>query len=143
MVTLKMLKESSWRIDDPTKAKLFVVPFPIGIIATSIEQQYYSVAFDVLVNHTLFKSTYGHNHVIVASFHACHCMALYPGTMFFSSNVEFYVPGIQRQRHISNSPHKKMEANFEKSKLDQFDMLLTSYDDRIKTQSMLLLSIII
>ncbi len=67
LASRKMLEESSFRTHDPTKAKLFVVPIPFGMIATSVSQHYYHVALDALVNHTLFKSTYGHNHVLLAS----------------------------------------------------------------------------
>jgi hypothetical protein len=67
LATIKTLHSSPWRTNNPNDAKLFIIPIPMGMIASSIEHQFYDYTMDYLLNHTLFQRTNGHNHVLIAT----------------------------------------------------------------------------
>lgn len=67
LATIKSLKESTWRTNDPDEAKLYIIPTPMGKVQSSVNHELYDLAFNALLNHTVFKRTYGHNNVIIAT----------------------------------------------------------------------------
>lgn len=67
LATIQTLHLSPWRTNNPNDAKLFIIPIPMGKIASSVRQEFYDYTMDYLVNHTLFQRTKGHNHVLIAT----------------------------------------------------------------------------
>lgn len=67
MATIHTLNMSSWKTNDPDKARLFIIPTPIGRISCSRQHNYFDVAFSTLLKEPLFQSTYGHDHVLPGS----------------------------------------------------------------------------
>lgn len=67
LATIHALNMSSWRTNDPNEAKLYIIPIPMGRIASSLQMDYFDVTFGTLFNQTIFQRTQGHNHVLPAS----------------------------------------------------------------------------
>jgi len=67
LATIKILRESTWRTNNPNEAELFIIPIPMGMISTSVRHEFFDSTMSYLVNHTLFQRTNGHKHVLIAT----------------------------------------------------------------------------